>query len=59
MKNDARVEKLSSILPRVVGNSPNVPRTSGCMASAKYTGSDKDTIPIKGKKFKFIGHFDS
>lgn len=33
------------VFPKAVGKSPNVPRTSGCTVSPKYTGSERDNIP--------------
>lgn len=35
------------MLPNAVGNRPNVPLTSGCTVSPKYTGNDKEAIPTQ------------
>lgn len=35
------------MLPKAVGSSPSVPRTSGCTVSPKYTGKDNDATPTE------------
>lgn len=35
------------MLPKAVGNSPSVPRTSGWTVSPRYTGSDNDATPTE------------